>query len=198
MVPPCRHDRSGFSLFSIGNCQLAEPAAYGCLSSRSQQDMLSQKAKYALRALLVLAAHGDDAPVHIADIAASENMSRKFLEAALLELRKHGILASRRGQRGGYRLARPPNEISFGEVIRIIDGPLAPLPCASVTAFQLCSDCRDPHGCSIRWLMQKVRDATAGVLDECTLADALGQRPTVYRGGAFGRAALKVAPEHPA
>jgi Rrf2 family protein len=141
--------------------------------------MLSQKAKYALRALLVLAAHADDEPVHIADIAASENISRKFLESTLLELRKHGILASRRGRRGDYRLARPADQISFGEVIRIIDGPLAPLPCASVTAFKLCSDCLDPHSCSIRWLLQKVRDATAGVLDECTLADALGKRPAV-------------------
>ena len=151
--------------------------------------MLSQKAKYAMRALLVLATRDDEEPVHIADIAEAENISRKFLEATLLELRKHGILASRRGQRGGYRLARAPNEISFGEVIRIIDGPLAPLSCASVTAFQLCPDCRDPHSCSIRWLMQKVRDATAGVLDKCTLADALGQRPATHRARALRKAA---------
>ena len=151
--------------------------------------MLSQKAKYALRALLVLATHVDDEPVHIADIAESENISRKFLEATLLELRKRGILASRRGQRGGYCLARPANEISFGEVIRIMDGPLAPVSCASVTAFRLCSDCQDPHNCSIRWLMQKVRDATASVLDECTLADALGQRPAAYRAPDLRKAA---------
>jgi Rrf2 family protein len=156
--------------------------------------MLSQKAKYALRALLVLATRADDEPVHIADIAASQNISRKFLEATLLELRKHGILASRRGQRGGYRLARPANEIRFGEVIRIIDGPLAPVPCASVTAFQLCSDCPDPHSCSIRWLMQKVRDATAGVLDECTLADALGQRPAAYQARDRRKAAATEVP----
>ncbi|HEX3862838.1 MAG TPA: Rrf2 family transcriptional regulator [Stellaceae bacterium] len=143
--------------------------------------MLSQKAKYALRALLVMAAHTEDAPVLIADIAESENISRKFLEATLLELRKHGILSSRRGRGGGYRLARPTDQITFGEVIRIIDGPLAPLPCASVTAFQLCPDCPVPQRCSIRWLMQQVRDATAGVLDNCTLADALGKRPTPRR-----------------
>ncbi len=154
--------------------------------------MLSQKAKYALRALLVLAARADDEPVHIAEIATSENISRKFLEATLLELRKHGILASRRGQHGGYRLARPADQISFGEVIRIIDGPLAPLPCASVTAFQLCSDCADPKTCSIRWLLQKVRDATAGVLDECTLADTLGKRPAAHRAGDLSKAASKI------
>jgi Rrf2 family protein len=124
-------------------------------------EMLSQKAKYALRALLMLARCKEDEPVHIADLAASENISRKFLEATLLELRKRGLLTRRRGPRGGYRLARPAGEISFGEVIRIIDGPLAPLPCASVTAFRLCSDCPDPHGCSIRWVMQRVRDGTA-------------------------------------
>jgi Rrf2 family protein len=154
--------------------------------------MLSQKAKYALRALLVMAALPDDEPVQIAAIATSEHISRKFLEATLLELRKHGLLASRRGRGGGYRLARRADEISFGEVIRIIDGPLAPLPCASVTAFQLCSDCPDPHRCSIRWLMQKVRDATAGVLDNCTLADALGKRPAPRRAGDLSKAASKL------
>lgn len=143
--------------------------------------MLSQKGKYALRALLVMAAHGDDAPLLIADIAESENISRKFLEATLLELRKHGILTARRGRGGGYRLARPAGKITFGEVIRVIDGPLAPLPCASVTAFQLCPDCPVPQRCSIRWLMQQVRDATSDVLDNCTLADALGKRPAPRR-----------------
>jgi len=153
--------------------------------------MLSQKAKYALRALLVLAQCKKDEPVHIADLAASENISRKFLEATLLELRKHGLLTSLRGPRGGYHLAKPASDISFGEVIRIIDGPLAPLPCASVTAFRLCSDCPDPHGCSIRWVMQRVRDATAGVLDECTLADAVGKRPVAFRAADLRRRAPK-------
>jgi Rrf2 family protein len=146
--------------------------------------MLSQKAKYALRAVLVMAARSDDKPVHISEIAESENISRKFLEATLLELRKHGLLISRRGPGGGYRLARAASQISFGEVIRAIDGPLAPLPCASVTAFRLCADCPDPDRCSIRWLMQRVRDATAGVLDNCTLADALGKRPLARRTAA--------------
>jgi Rrf2 family protein len=171
-----------FSTFPIENLSLRLARSYSqheC--GRSKQDMLSQKAKYALRALMVLARREDDNPIHIADLARSENIPRKFLEATLLELRKHGLLTSRRGPRGGYGLARPASEISFGEVIRIIDGPLAPLPCASVTAFRLCSDCPDPHGCSIRWVMQRVRDATAGVLDECTLADALEKRPVAYQ-----------------
>jgi Rrf2 family protein len=153
--------------------------------------MLSQKAKYALRALLVLASREEGEPIHIADLARSENISRKFLEATLLELRKHGLLTSRRGPRGGYCLARAPTEISFGEVIRIIDGPLAPLACASVTAFRLCSDCPDPHNCSIRWLMQRVRDATAGVLDECMLTDALGKRPLASQAADLSKEASK-------
>lgn len=148
--------------------------------------MLSQKAKYALRALLVLAENQTGEPMQIAGIAADENISRKFLETTLLELRKHGILESRRGRSGGYLLARPPEQISFGEVIRIIDGPLAPLPCASVTQFRLCSDCPDPHHCSIRWAMQQVRDATAGVLDNTTLADAMGKTPKTHRGRRLG------------
>ena len=151
--------------------------------------MLSQKAKYALRALLVMAAaKPDDEPIHIGAIAEQEGISRKFLEAILLELRKHGVLTSRRGAAGGYRLARPAEQIFFGEVIRIIDGPLAPLPCASVTAFHACTDCAEPDRCSIRWLMQQVRDATAGVLDNCTLADALGKRPVKRNSRSRGAA----------
>jgi Rrf2 family protein len=142
--------------------------------------MLSQKAKYALRALLILANARTGESLHIAGIADAENIPRKFLESTLLELRKHGILESRRGRGGGYRLARPADRISFGEVIRIIDGPLAPVPCASVTQFRLCADCSTPRRCSIRWLMQQVRDATAGVLDNCTLADALGKVPRAH------------------
>jgi len=145
--------------------------------------MLSQKAKYALRALLVMAGNAESESIHIADIAESEGISRKFLEAILLELRKHGVLTSRRGPGGGYNLARPADQIFFGEIIRIVDGPLAPLPCASVTAFRECTDCPKPDQCSIRWLMQRVRDATAEVLDNCSLADALGKMPVARRAG---------------
>jgi Rrf2 family protein len=145
--------------------------------------MLSQKAKYALRALMVLAEGKIGESIQVRDIASAAKLSHKFLEAILLELRKRGVLESRRGRSGGYRLARPANLISFGEVIRIIDGPLAPLPCASVTQFRLCPDCSDPARCSIRWLMQEVRDATSGILDRCTLADALGKVPRAFPFG---------------
>ncbi|CAO3426900.1 RrF2 family transcriptional regulator [Azospirillum doebereinerae] len=139
--------------------------------------MLSQKAKYALRALIMLAERVDDEElILIADIAEQENIPRKFLEAILVELRKQGLLFAKRGKSGGYRLARPPSAITFGEVIRLIDGHLAPLPCASKFSFKPCDDCLDPGTCSVRWLMVQVRDATAGVLDHHTLADALRHR----------------------
>ena len=138
--------------------------------------MLSQKAKYALRALLMLAEQPEADMVMIADIAERENVPRKFLEAILVDLRKRGLLDSRRGKYGGYRLAKPAAAISFGEIIRIVDGPLAPLPCASKSGFRPCDDCTDANNCSVRWLMLQVRDATADILDNCSLADALKQR----------------------
>jgi Rrf2 family protein len=138
--------------------------------------MLSQKAKYALRALLMLAEQPEADMVMIADIAERENVPRKFLEAILVDLRKRGLLDSRRGKYGGYRLAKPADAISFGEIIRIVDGPLAPLPCASKTGFRPCDDCTDVNSCSVRWLMLQVRDATADILDNCSLADALKHR----------------------
>jgi Rrf2 family protein len=139
--------------------------------------MLSQKAKYALRALLVLAEHaGSPSPVAISEIADREQISRKFLETILVELRDSGLLESQRGRHGGYRLARPPEAITFSEVIRAIDGPLAPIRCASRTQFRACEDCRDVSTCSIRWAMLKARDALANALDDCSLADALKQK----------------------
>jgi len=141
--------------------------------------LLSQKAKYALRALIMLAEQPHDDLVLIGDIAESENIPRKFLEAILVELRNHGLLFAKRGKGGGYRLARPASLITFGEVIRIIDGHVAPIPCASKNAFKPCADCEDPATCSTRWLMIQVRDATADVLDNRTLSDALRHRQAV-------------------
>jgi Rrf2 family protein len=139
--------------------------------------MLSQKAKYALRALLVLAEHADaPEPLPISEIANRERISRKFLEAILVDLRDSGLLDSRRGRHGGYRLARPAASITFAEVVRAIDGPLAPIRCASQTQFRPCEDCRDVSTCAIRWAMLKARDALSGALDDCSLADALKQK----------------------
>lgn len=146
----------------------------------TKTQMLSQKAKYALRATIMLAERVDQPDgtpwVLIAEIAERENIPRKFLEAILVEMRNHGLLESRRGKNGGYRLAKPLDRVAFGDIIRLIDGPLAPIRCASRTQFQPCEDCSDVSSCSIRWAMLKARDAMASVLDGWTLADAVSQR----------------------
>jgi len=137
--------------------------------------MLTSKAKYALRAVLDLAASEDDRPKFIADVAARQDIPRRFLENILLELRKHGLVVSHRGKHGGYALARAPQEISFADVIRAVDGPLALTPCTSKTAYQRCEDCRDEDICAIRGTLLRVRDATAAILESTTLADAAAE-----------------------
>lgn len=137
--------------------------------------MLTSKAKYALRAMIDLAAqtgHGERRPLFIGDIAARQDIPRRFLENILLELRKHGLVVSHRGKAGGYALARPAEEITFADIIRAIDGPLALTPCTSLRAYQKCADCIDEAICAIRRTMTEVRDATAGILEHTTLAKA--------------------------
>ncbi len=135
--------------------------------------MLSQKAKYALRALIMLAREQGNGPILISDIAEQERVPKKFLEAILLELKHHGLVHSRRGKNGGYALSRPAGEVSFGQVLRIIDGPLAPLPCLSRTAYRRCEDCPDERACAIRKVMALTHESTTRILDETTLLDAL-------------------------
>lgn len=138
--------------------------------------MISQKAKYALRAMLMLAERGEGEMVMIAEIAETQKAPKKFLELILLDLKRHGLLFSQRGKNGGYCLGRDAAKISFGEIVRIADGPLAPLPCASLTAYRRCTDCDDEETCAIRKVMRRVRDATAEILDGTSLADAVGGR----------------------
>ena len=138
--------------------------------------MISKKTKYALKALTHLAlneAHGR--PVLIADLAQSEGIPKKFLEAILLELRNHGVLHSKKGKGGGYTLARPAEAIVLGSIIRMLEGPLAPLPCVSQTAYQRCEECRDEATCGIRLVMKQVADATAKILDNTSLAEMCRQ-----------------------
>lgn len=135
--------------------------------------MLSQKAKYALQALLMLGQQRPGEPLLIAEIAEAQDLPKKFLELILLELKHHGILHSKRGKHGGYVLARRPSDITFGEVVRIIDGPIAAVLCASQTAYRRCPDCREEASCAIRRVFRRVRDATSEILDSHTLADAL-------------------------
>jgi len=135
--------------------------------------MLSKKSKYALRALQALAQRRDQGPVLIATLAKEERIPKKFLELILLELKNRGILQSKKGKGGGYALGRAPDAIMLGEVIRALDGPLAPLPCASHTAYRKCDECRDEATCGLRAVMQEVRDATAGILDRESVADMM-------------------------
>jgi Rrf2 family protein len=134
--------------------------------------MLSQKAKYALRAMLVLAAEDGEALL-ISDIAEARNLPKRFLEQILLDLKHHGLVQSKRGKHGGYALLKRPAEITFGEIVRIIDGPMAPLPCLSRMAYQRCEDCEDEATCELRRVFGAVHAATASILDGTTLADAL-------------------------
>lgn len=137
--------------------------------------MLSSRAKYAVRAALHLASrNGSAAWVPTTEIALCETIPRKFLEAILVEMRMHGLLESRRGPGGGHRLRLPAADIAIADIIRIVDGPLALTPCASRTQFRACADCPDLATCRIRSLMQKARDAVAGVLEDCSLADLAG------------------------
>jgi len=144
--------------------------------------MLSQKSRYALRALLVLAARGDNEPVQISEIAESAKVPRKFLEQILLELKKPGIVRSHRGRSGGYSLGRAAKDISFADVLRVTDGPLALSPCVSVMAYRKCDDCFDEAICGIRKALLAARDATAQVLESRSLAAAAGQ---MKRAGAL-------------
>lgn len=137
--------------------------------------MLSKKTKYGLKALLYLGKHAGPGPVLVSDIAEKELIPLKFLELILLDLKNHGILQSKKGKGGGYFLQKPPELISLGEVIRILDGPLALLPCTSRTAYRRCDECVDEAICGIRMIMKEVRDATARILDGTTLKGLLDQ-----------------------
>jgi len=134
--------------------------------------MLSQKTKYALRALVYLASLKPPASAAIAEIAVGARAPRKFLEAILLELKLAGFVESRRGRFGGYALAAAPEAISFAAVIRAVEGPLALAPCASVTAYRQCEDCFDVEVCPIRAALLASRDSVADVLEGWTLERA--------------------------
>ena len=141
---------------------------------RTQQffKMISQKAKYALKAVVVLA-KSDAEQLAIGEIAEQENIPKKFLEQILLDLKHHGIVASRRGKAGGYSLLKPPQDISFGEILRIVDGPLAPLPCLSRIAYRRCEDCADEGNCEVRRAFATVAEASRTILDSTSIASIL-------------------------
>lgn len=138
--------------------------------------MLTKKGKYGLKALVHLAQLEPGKTAFVSDIAQQNNISKKFLDAILLELRKGGMLRSKKGPGGGYALSKPASQIYVGQAVRILDGPLAPIRCASKTAFETCDDCDNPDDCQIRHSMTEVRDAIASVLDNMTLEQMVNKR----------------------
>lgn len=133
--------------------------------------MLTAKGKYSLKALAHLATLQPGETIQAIDIAEAHNIPKKFLDAILGDLRNAGIVFSKKGPGGGYMLARAASDIEIGHVIRTIDGPLAPIACASRTAYQPCRDCKSVKSCTVRLMMTKVRDAMSEVLDQLTVAD---------------------------
>lgn len=157
--------------------------------------MLSQKTRYALKALLELCGLPPGATLPSAQIAARRNIPAKFLEAILVELKRDGLVRGQRGRGGGYQLGQSAEVISFGSVVRLMEGPLALLPCVSQTQYRRCVDCNDERTCELQRLFREVRDATAAILDEYTLADA--RRNANPRKGSLGATmAIKKASRH--
>jgi Rrf2 family protein len=132
--------------------------------------MLTNKGKYGLKAMLHLAGLGDDEIAQVAQIAEANHIPKKFLDQIFGDLRRAGLVHSKKGKAGGYALAKPANEISVGQIIRVLDGPIAPFLCASANFYRPCDDC-DEHVCAVRRLMIEARNALSSVLDTQTLAD---------------------------
>ena len=136
---------------------------------------ISKRTQYGLKALVALGRRHGEGPVLIATVATEETIPLKFLEGILLDLKGRGVLDSKKGKGGGYQLSRPPSTITIGSIIRLLEGPLAPLPCASETAFRACEECQDVEHCGVRIILRQVRDAIADVLDGTTLAELIRQ-----------------------
>lgn len=136
--------------------------------------MLAQKTRYALRSLLYLVERGGETPVQLADIAATQQIPPKYLELIMLDLKRAGMVRSIRGPKGGYALARDPASISFGEIVRVMEGPIALVPCASVNFYSRCGDCHDEATCAIRRAFALVRDQSSAILEGISLAEAAG------------------------
>lgn len=133
--------------------------------------MLSQRTRYTIRALLHLADRFGEGPVQLGEIAEAQNIPPKFLTVMLSQMRREGLIGSLRGREGGYWLARPPAEISYGSIVRLTRGSLGLLPCASRQAYEPCESCIDEQQCRLHRVMLMVRDETARILDGLTLAD---------------------------
>ena len=134
--------------------------------------MLAQKARYALRSLLFLAEQESERPVQLASIASTQRVPPKYLELIMLDLKKAGLVRSIRVPKGGYVLARTPDEISFGEIVRVMEGPIAMVSCASVNFYAPCGDCHDEESCAIRRAFALLRDQSSALLEGISLREA--------------------------
>jgi Rrf2 family protein len=143
--------------------------------------VLTNKGKYGLKAMIHLARLNDGETAQVAEIAQTNKIPKKFLDAILLDLRNAGMLKSKKGPGGGYALAKPARTIKVGAVIRALEGPLAPIACASRSAFRACDDCGNIERCPVRLVMSDVRDAMALVVDNTTIADLAKRTPSGFR-----------------
>ena len=155
--------------------------------------MLTMKGKYGLKAMVHLARLAPQELAAGLDIAGQNQIPKKFLDAILAELRENGMVEAKKGKGGGYRLARPPGKISVGDIIRVLDGPLAPILCASRRSYKRCIDCRDPRICEVRLAMTEARDAIAAVLDAKSLADMAASGAGQKKAGRSGTGARGLA-----
>jgi Rrf2 family protein len=142
-------------------------------SKQLEMRTISKRTQYGLKAILALGSRYGEGPVLISTLSKEQSIPIKFLELILLDLKGHGLLDSKKGKGGGYHLSRPPSTVTIGSLMRMLEGPLAALPCASETAFHPCEECDDVESCGTRIIMRQVRDATADILDRTTLADLL-------------------------
>ena len=145
--------------------------------------MLSQRARYAIKALISLARQ-PGGMTQVRALAEEANIPRRFLEVIMADLRKDRLVESVRGKAGGYKLGRPANLISIADIIRVTDGPLALVPCVSRNFYSRCADCRDEHTCELRRIMAVVRNQVSDILDRTTLADMVGGAPPSHLGAA--------------
>ena len=135
--------------------------------------MLSKKTKYGIKALVYLAKQDNTVPVQIGSISEAENISRKFLESILLTLKKNGILGSKKGKTGGYYLLKAPEAINISTIMRILEGPIAMVPCVSLNFYEKCSDCPDETICAVHNIMLEVRDSTLQIFNNTSLLDLI-------------------------
>jgi len=137
--------------------------------------MLSKKTKYAIKALIIMGKNMDKPPMQIAQIAEQERIPRKFLESILLDLRNAGILYSKKGSGGGYALNKAPEEINLAAILRLTDGPIAMVPCASLNFYHKCDECHNEVTCGIRAMFLEIRDASVKILEQTSVADMIAK-----------------------